>query len=397
MSDINVMIIQKSLSGGGAERVATNLASCLSQKCNVVQVVICGRMNTYGSTAKMIDLGMPMDKGKLLLPWHYKVYKAVKKLKKEHNITHSISFMTEPDLANVLSKGKEKVIISCRNKQSSSSPSKVHLLKNRWVFSKADAIVSLSKMIKQDLIDVFHVDSKIITPIYNPCYVDEIQKSIQEGQLLEDEEEFFRENKGRIVISAGRLSKQKGQWHLIRAFHEVLKTVPDAKLVILGQGDEKEYLQSLVEDYGIAESVRFLGYKRNPYLYLANSDLFAFSSVYEGLGNILVECMACGLPIVSADCPYGPKELLDPKNFDKPFVEAVTYGEFGILTPPVDGVKRHVDEPLVKSEKSLAEGIVMMLMDTELRRRYKDKIIERGKDFNPDSITQNWLDVLENL
>lgn len=397
MKKMNVMIIQKSLSGGGAERVATNLASCLSEKCNVVQVVICGSLNTYGSTAKMIDLGMPMNKGKLVLPWHYKVYTAVKKLKKEYNITHSISFMTEPDLANVLSKGKEKVIISCRNKQSSSSPTKIHLLKNRWVFSKADAIVSLSKMIKQDLIEVFHVDNDVITPIYNPCYIDEIQKSIQEGHFIDDEEKFFKENKGRIVISAGRLSEQKGQWHLIRAFHEVLKTVPDAKLVILGQGDERVYLQSLVEKYRITENVRFLGYKKNPYPYLANADLFAFSSVYEGLGNILVECMACGVPIVSVDCPYGPKELLDPQNYDKPFVDKVTYGEFGVLTPPVDGVKRSAYDSLVLGEKFLAEGIAKMLIDTELRRRYKEKIVQRGKDFNPDSITQDWLNVMENL
>lgn len=397
MKNMNVMVIQKSLSGGGAERVATNLASCLSEKCNVVQIVICGSVNTYGSTAKMIDLGMPMDKGRWVLPWHYKVYKAIKKLKKEYNITHSISFMTEPDLANVLSKGKEKVIISCRNKQSSSSPSKVHLLKNRWVFSKADAIVSLSKMIKQDLINVFHVNSDIITPIYNPCYIDEIQNSIQEGTLLEEEERFFVESKGRIVISAGRLSKQKGQWHLIRAFHEVVKTVPDAKLVILGQGDEKEYLQYLVEAYGMNESVKFLGYKKNPYTYLAKADLFAFSSVYEGLGNILVECMACGLPIVSVDCPYGPKELLDPKNYEGPFVDTVTYGEFGVLTPPVDGVKRSIDEPLIPSEKFLAQGIAAMLTDTELRRQYQKKIAKRGNDFNHDSITQNWLDVLKIL
>ena len=72
----------------------------------------------------------------------------------------------------------------------------------------------------------------------------------------------------------------------------VINKMPDAKLLILGQGGNKDYLERLIKDYKLEDSIKLLGYKSNPYIYMVRSDIFAFSSVYEGLGNILVECMA---------------------------------------------------------------------------------------------------------
>ena len=140
-------------------------------------------------------------------------------------------------------------------------------------------------------------------------------------------------------MTAGRLVDQKGQWHLIRAFSRVINKMPDAKLLILGQGGNKDYLESLIKDYKLEDSIKLLGYKSNPYIYMVRSDIFAFSSVYEGLGNILVECMACGLPVVSADYKYGAKELLAPDMDLKTEIHEVTYGEYGILVPEMDDKK----------------------------------------------------------
>ena len=127
-------------------------------------------------------------------------------------------------------------------KRSSSNPTKFHLWKNKWVFSKADAIVSLSQMVKKDLVEFFDISEDIITPIYNPCYTEIIQKKCREDVFSIEEKNFFEKNKEKIVITAGRLNIQKGQWHLIRAFKKVVDEISDAKLVILGQGEEKDYL-----------------------------------------------------------------------------------------------------------------------------------------------------------
>lgn len=392
-----IMIISKNLTGGGAERVATNLAGALSEFADVLLVVLNGQNNTYGTTSKTIDLKMPEDKGKLKVLWHYNVYKKIKKIKQEFGPTHCISFMAEPDLANVLSKGNEKVIISVRNKRSSSNPTKLHYLKNKWVFSKADAIVSLSQMVKKDLVESFDVSEDIITPIYNPCYMDTIQEKCREDVFSIEEKSFYEENKGKIVITAGRLNSQKGQWHLIRAFKKIINSVPNAKLIILGQGEEEEYLKGLAKELKIEKSIYFYGFKSNPYPYLANADVFAFPSVFEGLGNILIECMACQLPVVSADCPFGPKELLAPDEEKETFVDAVDYAQYGILVPPMDKVRYSAEEPLQHSEECLADAITAILTNHTLREDYRKRITERGKDFSPDVITHQWLNVIDGL
>ena len=167
----------------------------------------------------------------------------------------------------------------------------------------------------------------------------DIKDKIQGEKLPDDDEQFFINNKGNIVLTAGRLVDQKGQWHLIRAFSRVINKMPDAKLLILGQGGNKDYLERLIKDYKLEDSIKLLGYKSNPYIYMVRSDIFAFSSVYEGLGNILVECMACGLPVVSADYKYGAKKLLAPDMDLKTEIHEVTYGKYGILVPEMDDKK----------------------------------------------------------
>ena len=392
-----IMIISKNLTGGGAERVATNLAGCLSKFAEVLFVVLSGQNNTYGTTAKTIDLNLPENKGKFKVLWHYNAYKKDKKIKKDFKPTHCISFMAEPDLANVLSKGNEKIIISVRNKRSSSNPTKFHLWKNKWVFSKADAIVSLSQMVKKDLVEFFDISEDIITPIYNPCYTEIIQKKCREDVFSIEEKNFFEKNKEKIVITAGRLNIQKGQWHLIRAFKKVVDEISDAKLVILGQGEEKDYLKNLIRDLNLENNVFIYGFKANPYPYLNRASVFAFPSVFEGLGNILIECMACQLPVVSADCPYGPKELLSPEEDFDSFVSDIDYAQYGVLVPPMDGKKYSSMDPLKFSEECMANAIIEMLNNQKLREDYKERITNRGKDFSPDKITEQWLNVIKKL
>lgn len=388
-----VLVIINSLTGGGAERVATNLATCLSETEEVILAVEHIDGNNYGSTVKTIDLHMPLDKGKTKVLWHLSLARKLKRLKKEFKITHSISFLPEPSLANVLSKTNEKVIVSERNYLSAKKSKLLHL-KESWLMKNSDMVVALSEMVRTDIVSNFGVKKEKTITIYNPCYADTIETKIAEGMELESEQQFFKDNKGKIVVTAGRLVDQKGHWHLIRAFSNVVKELPDAKLVILGKGDNESYLQSLIKDYRLEDNVKMLGYKGNPYPYLAASDLFVFPSLFEGLGNIIVECMACKVPVVSTDCKYGPKELLDPKSDSSQRVEDVLFGEFGILVPNFDGKKNSAKEELSLSENKLASVIVSLLRDDELRNHYKEKIVQRGKDFTPENITKQWIDIL---
>ena len=111
------------------------------------------------------------------------------------------------------------------------------------------------------------------------------------------------------MLGVGRLTQQKDFPTLLRAFARVLKTRA-AHLIILGEGPERQELESLAQQLGIAAQVALPGFVHNPFAYMAQAKGFVLSSRYEGLGNVLVEALACGCPVVSTDCPSGPAEIL---------------------------------------------------------------------------------------
>src|SRR5699024_11269619 len=103
------------------------------------------------------------------------------------------------------------------------------------------------------------------------------------------------------IITSGRLSNQKGQWHLIRAFSKVKEKIPNAQLVILGKGDLKSKLIDITYKLKLENSIHFLGFQSNPFKYIAEADIFVLPSLYEGFPNALCEAMACGLPVIRSE------------------------------------------------------------------------------------------------
>lgn len=117
-----------------------------------------------------------------------------------------------------------------------------------------------------------------------------------------------------VVLGAGRLTFQKDFENLIRAF-DLLRQQRPARLMILGDGFRKEALKQLVGELGLEKDVVFAGFVQNPFAYMSRASLFVLSSIHEGLGNVLIEAMASGCPVVSTDCPHGPREILDGGQF----------------------------------------------------------------------------------
>lgn len=391
----NILIMSRLMTSGGAERVASNLASQLNTGNDKAWLVVFDGSNaTYTTNAPLIDLKLPMKKGILKkIIWYIKCINKIIKLKRKLKITHSISFLNEPDLINVLTPCRAKCLVSVRNNRSSLNKNFLTKIKDKWVFQKADKVIALSEGVKEDLYKNYGVPENKVKVIYNAC-----DKNIIEKQALLIDNDYENELicNGKTIITAGRLTEQKGQWHLIRAFSEVVKKVPESQLLILGQGAKKEYLEGLISDLGLENSIKLLGYQKNPYYFMKRADIFVFSSLFEGFGNILLEAMACGLPIISTDCKVGPRELLAPgTSYKECVVDSILEAENGVLVPVCDGKEYQAKEPLTNEEKIMASAIVKLIESDILLEHYCERSNTRINDFSVERIILQWQSVLE--
>ena len=307
----HIAIIIQKLNGGGAERTASNLSLFFKDCCDVHLIVFDGREITYPYAGTLHDLKLPAVGGKAnKLVNLQKRISAVKKIKRENNIEYSISLMDGANLVNVISCVGEKVFTSIRNQMTKSRDDTkgfdgfVNRNVMKLIGRKSNKIVSLSNGVKEDLCVAYNISEDKVVTIYNPCDYNVLQKNA-EGNKIQLES-------GNSIVTMGRLTHQKGQWHLIRAIKEVKKTIPEIKLYILGEGALEPSLKKLTADLGLDSNIHFLGYMKGPHACFKFCDAFVFPSEFEGLGNVLLEAMAFGLPCISTDCHSGPREILAP-------------------------------------------------------------------------------------
>ena len=349
----NILFVVPTLSGGGAERVVSELSQFLDEKgYNVVIAAFNEDSPGYDYGGELVNMEVPrsdsiFSKIKSVL---YRV-KELKRIKSTYDIDKSISFLVSPNIANILSIQGEQTIISVRNNLSRKmleSGNRQREIMSKHLFNKADKVVCISKGVKEDVVSNFGVDESKAEVAYNPCDVSKIQEKAEEG--LGRFEDIFDKP---VLINVGRLTKQKGQDRLIEIFAEVKKRKKDTRLVILGEGEKKQQLIDIAESYGLNVytggelsqkfDVFFLGFQDNPFKFMASADLFVFTSRWEGLGNVVLESMACGTLVISSDCEYGPREIIAPNINIGSDLEHPTVSYNGVLVPENEGIGRWAD------------------------------------------------------
>jgi len=182
-------------------------------------------------------------------------------------------------------------------------------------FPWADGIVTVSSGVAEDVACWARLPRHRITVIYNPVITKELLEKAKEPV----QHPWLVHNQPPVVLAVGRLSIEKDFSTLVRAFAQVRQQRP-ARLLILGEGNERPRLETLIRDLGVGQDTRLAGYQENPYAYMARAQVFVSSSIYEGFGLALVEAMATGVPVVSTDCESGPREILQ-------------HGQYGTLVP----------------------------------------------------------------
>jgi glycosyltransferase involved in cell wall biosynthesis len=315
-----------------------------------------------------------------------------------------VSFTTWANVLNVLAPGEGPVVVTSHNHESTNISGRAGPFIRglvRLTYPRADAVVAVSNAVKADLVERFGVPESRVVTIYNTVDIAEARALASESL----EAPLSRLADSPCIVTAGSLKAQKGHWHLLRAFAEVKRRVPGARLLVMGDGPLRDYLTSLsralrLSTYAAWEppgtsagpesaDVLFLGFRRNPFAVLARATLFAFPSLWEGFGNVLVEAMACGTPVVSADCPSGPREILAPERTDGG-ASAPEYASAGVLMPRFDGERRPAEAPSSAAEHTWAEALSGLLNSPDDRARYARAGRTRAEAFTLEAIAPAW-------
>lgn len=270
--------------------------------------------------------------------------------------------------ARRLARAKARVVVSERialsGKVSTSKLWKRRFLPPliRRTYQMADGIIAVSQGVADDLASVTDIPRDRITAIYNPV----VNPDLLGKAAAPLDHPWFAPGAPPVILGAGRLHPDKDFPTLLRAFARVLEKRP-ARLMILGEAKRDarhKALLELAEELDIVENLAFPGYVANPYAYMSRAGVFVLSSLWEGLPGVLIEALACGCPVVSTDCPSGPREVLEN-------------GAYGVLVPMGD-------------DAAMADGILATLANPP----NKDRNRARGAAFSVERSAQQYVDLL---
>ncbi len=398
-----IAFVINSLSKGGAERAVSNLSLHFPDNYEIDIILNDKYSIEYPYRGNIISLGLKPRKNKLNLRYQIVLffvrYVKLRRLKKINRYDAVISFSESANIANILSGNRfGKTIISVRINLSSVSQNMLYKLfafpAVRLLYNQADKVIAVSKGVGSDLIKNFNVNNDLVMAIPNGCDILKIKELASCGNTNEENEVLSHDG---VIVTAGRLEHQKGQWHLIRALSILKDKHIPFKLLIMGDGAEESYLRGLVKELDMDKDVEFLGFKENPFYFFAHARLFVFPSLYEGMSNTLIEALACGVPCISTDHDSGAREILAPNtDISKRNKTKIEEAEFGLLIPTPDGIEYSSRDPLTSEEIMMAEAVETLLMNDALNIEYRRRAAQRIEEFSLESCIKEWLAVIEN-
>lgn len=394
MDLIRINIFIGSLTGGGAERVVSELISKPIQNAEITLELCTDEINRYSSgCAKVLVLEKQLSQNKKSILSKitggmtlFKIIMHYKNLK-NNDIDVSVSFLKLENCVNmIVSKilGVPAVVsVRCNtNVCDTFETRKEYIVDN--IINRLEGflfrilspyIIVNSEDNKNWLIEKHKLDNEKCICIYNPKDI----KNIHALSHAPVTESFFNTD-DLILLNVGRLTSQKGHIHLLRIFSELRKVTP-CKLVICGVGELEESLKKLAIDLKINDLILFTGWTDNPYKYMQKADIFVFPSLYEGQPNAVIEALICGCPIVSADCDYGPREILDG-------------GKYGVLTKKLDGkISDPINNPLTYAEKDMYNKLLYLLQNNDERIRLRKISAEQSLLFNKELMITKYCEV----
>jgi len=382
-----IALFTNSMECGGAERVVLSLAQDFINKGFKVDLVLSKAVGQYlellPPEVRLIDLSA----SKKLTRFSTLIQHLPIKAMKAHDVNALLKAL--PALIRYLRKEKPMVLLSALEhanflallaKKGSLSSTRVYISEHntlrhtaqrktsrdriglcliKFFYPWAEAVIAVSRGVAEDLVSIAKLPPEKIRVIYNPVVTPEIFRRAKEPL----DHPWFLPNQPPVILAVGRLTEVKDYNTLIRAFALVRAEQP-VRMMILGEGEDRPKLEALVQELGLQDYVALPGFVDNPYAYMARASILVLSSLREGFGNVLVEAMAVGTPVVSTDCHSGPTEILEG-------------GKWGRLVP-------------VGNPEILAEAIIA----TIINKPDSAGLIDRAKNFWLERIGGEYLKVL---
>ena len=378
---MKITIFINSLAGGGAERVVSHLLTYFYSKGIKIQLVLMEDIVSYQLPPDIQITILRKNKRKEsnykkffelpLLAYYYA------RILNENKTDISISFLTRPNFINLGSKlfsRKTKRIIGERSNPSLQYDFKtikgyINSIIIKHTYHLSDGIIANSNGNSLDLHRNFSVPLKLIKKIYNPIDINIIEKT--EVNLNFFDKNYFN------FVSVGRLDSGKNHKLLINAMNLIPNK--NIRLYIFGDGPSYNLLNNLISNLKLQNQVFLKGFTREIFTYLKSADCFLFGSNHEGFPNVILEAMACELPIISTDCPFGPAEIM--KNIETDTKNHNVSTRYGILVP-------------VDSIKDMALAINKMVENKMYYNKCKDNVFFRAKDFDIDIIMNEYFEYI---
>ena len=368
--NLKVALLLPTYKIGGAEKVFVELANNLCDHYDKVDMVTLSNEGPLKYDLKKLV-------GQVVLESQsYKVFlkKFIKYMNKEcPDIIFTSVYATGliAIAARFFSRHKPKIIVGCHNnftykvKRPDNIKDKYLLYPLSYaLFRFADKILCVSHGVADDIRKKLKINKSLISVIYNPVVSVSIDQQAKK-ELLHPW--FSSERNFTTILAVGRLVPQKGFDSLLQGI-AIARNSVDIRLVIVGDGPEMNNLKEIARDLKIDSIVDFAGYEGNPYRYMYRADIFAMSSRWEGLGNTLIEALACGCFTISTDCMYGPREILDD-------------GKYGMLVP--------VDDPA-----AMANALINIVSDPS-KKTDKKELINRSNEFSVSASMGKYINLID--
>ncbi len=298
-------IFTSRLNGGGAQRALLNLAHEIAKRGYAVDLVFARAkgplLSEVPASVRLVDLNASRVLTSLPALVRYLQREQPRALLTALHYVNIVALW-----ARRLARVRTKVVVSERNHLSHEAES-LRLMPYliRHFYPWADDVVAVSQGVADDLSQVTRLCRERIKVIYNPVVTSELKEKVE----VSLQHPWFAPGQPPVVLAVGRLSRQKDFPTLIQAFARVRQS-RSARLMILGEGRDRPGIEALIRKLGLEQEVSLPGFVANPYPYMTRAALFVLSSAWEGLPGVLIEALYCGVPLISTDCPSGPREIL---------------------------------------------------------------------------------------